>query len=302
MRILHLCNKEWFDKRMDRNRDHSINAIGKLCELKKSGPGWKGFTSAEIEVEKHKADLVIWYKPLTILGYQKVKVPKCIRYNEMYAIDATKKEIIKSKSNLIICHHENDIKNYKTIQAQFFHIPHCAEKSIFKDYKLNKKYDITIVGMISWAYPLREKLYNLMQTKLSKEWNCDRKKHPGYKITNAVNENEAVTFANYVNESKITMTCSSKFKYALSKYAEIPMCNSILAGDLPDERQDFFRQFMIILDLKDSDEIIINKLRPFLTDDKKRKELSEKGMRLALENMTQEHYAKQFMKIAEKII
>lgn len=295
MRIIHLVSKEMYDHKMSRVRFHAVDTIGKMCTVKRTGPGWPGFVSADQEVKNFKPNLVIWYKPLTIPGYEKVTVPKCIRYNEMYTKELTKKEIIKSKSDLVICHHNNDIKNFQGVPAKFVHIPHCAEKTIFKDYKIEKKYDITVVGIIGWAYPFREKLYNLMQSKLSKQWICDRKRHPGYNIVSADSNNEAVDYAKFINQSKITLTCSSRYKYAFSKYAEIPMCNSILAANLPDERQDFFRQFMIVLDPNDSDDTIINKLKPYLIDDKKRQELSNKGMNIALQNMTQEHYARNFL-------
>ncbi len=298
MRILHLVSKETYDHKLSRVRFHAIDAIGRMCTVKRTGPGWAGFTSADQEVKNFKPNFVIWYKPLTIPGYEKVNVPKCTRYNEMYAIGSTKKEIIKSKSDLVICHHSNDIKNYKGVPAKFVHIPHCAEKAIFKDYGLPKKYDVSLVGMISWAYPFRERLHRLLYNKLPRHWKYERKKHPGYKIGHTLTEEEPRKFAQFVNQSKITLTCSSKFKYALSKYAEIPMCNSILAGDLPDERQDFFRQFMIVLDPNDSDGTIINKLNSYLVDDKKRQELSNKGMNIALQNMTQEHYAKNFLDTA----
>ena len=46
--------------------------------------------------------------------FSETKAPRCIRYNEMYDLDWTMKEITETKSNLVICHHNND-GNYQNI-------------------------------------------------------------------------------------------------------------------------------------------------------------------------------------------
>jgi len=304
MRFLYLCHKEIFDTKMSRVRFHSLEAIGKISELLISGPGWSGFNNINNLVNKFRPHMIIWYKPLTIPGYNKVNVPKCLRYNEMFNVSVTSREIKKSKKNLVICHHKNDIPKYSNIKdVKFVNISHCAEKTIFKDYNLPKIYDLTLVGILGTKhYLLRNRLRELIQNHLSKRWKCLVKHHPGYKKSNANSNNEAINFAKTINQSKITATCSSKYKYRLAKHVEIPMCNSLLAVDTPDEDQNWFKKFILFLSPQDSDEVIINKIENYLKNDQEREKRTQLGMKMTLERYTQEHYAKRFVKAAGQFL
>jgi len=303
MRFLYLVPKAIFDNKMSRVRFHMIKALSKISEVKYSGPGWKRYNIKEM-VSQFKPDMIITYLiPDSPKNYG-IKTPVCTICNEMYNIEEALVSINKLKPDLLIYHYKNDkpLWNY-TKNVKFVNLPQCAEKTIFKDYNLPKKYDIIVGGVMgNEFYPLRTRLNKLTTRKLSKRWKCLVKGHPGYKLTNANNNSELIKFAKIINQSKITLTCTSQFKYALGKYVEIPMCNSLMGGDLPDERQDFFRSIMIVLDLKDSDEVLINKLEYYLKNDGKRKDLSKKGMDLILANYTHEHYAQRFIKVARDFL
>jgi hypothetical protein len=97
-------------------------------------------------------------------------------------------------------------------------------------------------------------------------------------------------YARLINRSKITLTCSSRWKYRLAKYVEVPMCASMLAADLPDEDRAFFRKFMLVLDPEDPDGEIMDRLVRFALDDRLREQKVRAGLRLCKE-FTQEHYA-----------
>ena len=59
-------------------------------------------------------------------------------------------------------------KNPYNKPVKFINIPHCADRSIFKDYKLPKTHDILLVGAIHVTsklgrhYPLREKMLDIL--------------------------------------------------------------------------------------------------------------------------------------------
>ena len=67
------------------------------------------------------------YKPLELKEFSEVEQTKCIRYNEMYDFNWTKKEIDESAADVIICHHLNDMKRYEKIyqdgDIKFINIP-----------------------------------------------------------------------------------------------------------------------------------------------------------------------------------
>lgn len=301
MNIIYFINKETHETKMSRVRFHSIDAISKLSNLKYDGPGWPGFKSLQESIKQFKADLVIWYKPLELPGFKEVSVPKIIQYNEMYDKNWTTREITESKSNLVICHHLNDWQNYSNLKnVKLVNIPHSAERTIFKDYGMYKKFHISLLGSLGTAYPLRRRFKQLIEEKLSKKFNCYIHRHPGYRLTNAQSNEELIKYAKIINQSKICLTCSSRYHYRLGKYVEIPMSNSLLVGDLPDEQNELFRKIMVVIDPNESDESIINKIEYYLINEKERKEKTKMGMNLMLQNYTQEHYAERFIKLVKE--
>lgn len=300
MKILYLCDMKYWLHRMDRNRFHSIEAIGRYndIELIKSGPGWSEFKDVKQISEKYSPDLIIWYKPLDMLGYDLVdNIPKCLRYNEMWDKNWTTTEILKSKSKLIVCHHKNDIENYLDLNnIKLYHNPHCAEKTVFKDYKEEKVYDVLLVGATKESvYPLRYKFINIIE-KLNKEGlNCKILKHPGYNINNI--DDQLVNFVKEINRSKIVLTCSSKYKYALSKYAEIPMCGSLLIGDIPNENEEWYRKWIVEVNNNMSDISIMNLIKYYIDNNREREEKIRTALEMNLKDRTQESYAKNMAEI-----
>jgi len=308
MKILYLCNKHIYDTKMSRIRFHSIDAISKITDLTYSGIGWPNYDNSRNvqenidKIYKHsEPDLVIAYKPLELKAFKDIRPFKCIRYNEMWDKRTTRKEIVKSGSDLIICHHLNDMPHYEGIpNIQFVNISHCAEKTIYKDYGEKKTNDILFTGSLASQYPFRRRLFHLMP-RLSQYVKCRVMSHPGDpgKPYRQIKGHTLESYAREINKSKITLTCSSKFKYRLGKYTEIPMCASLLAADLPNEDQDFFKQFMLVLDPSWSDEEIVHQLVKYVKNDKRRNEKIQKGLELN-KNYTQEKYAERFVKVTKE--
>jgi len=298
VKILYLVPKEIYDMKMSRVRFHAIAAIGKLATVKYDGPGWPGYRGLKYAHESFKPNLIITYMFPGSPKARGIRTPVCTICNEMYNIQQALPEVNKLAPDIIVHHYQNDMKLWegKTKNIKFICLPQCAEKTIFKDYNQSKKYDLIVVGIESPPfYPFRSRLTEIAENYLRKKWKYYRRPHPGYKKNNARGNTELINYAKMINQSKITLSCSSKFKYALGKYIEIPMCNSVLAGDIPDERQDFFKSFMLTLNIDDSNEVIIKKIESLLRDDNKLKERSKKGMEAVLSKYTHEHYAERFL-------
>jgi len=97
-----------------------VAAISKITDLIYAGNGWNNYDSNRTVQENieaiysgDKPDIVVAYKPLKLKNFKNIEQPKCIRYNEMWAIKKTTREILDSRADLVICHHLNDIPNYK---------------------------------------------------------------------------------------------------------------------------------------------------------------------------------------------
>jgi glycosyltransferase involved in cell wall biosynthesis len=120
--------------------------------------------------------------------------------------------------------------------------------------------------------------------------------HPGYKLESP--DKEMIKFANIIRSAKIAITCSSIYKYRLSKYAEVPLCGTALAADLPRDGAVFFKQFIIQLEPNDSVAVLKNKLVKALP---RWKEMADLGRKLTLETSLQCHYAKRFFDVYERM-
>ena len=119
MRIIYLFDRTDYIEKMSRVRFHLAFAIAKECDFKFWGLNWEGYdsketVSANLERIGENPEYLIIYKPLNYLGLKDVKAKKILIYNEMYEFDLTRKEINDSQANIVICHHENDYKFWKS--------------------------------------------------------------------------------------------------------------------------------------------------------------------------------------------
>lgn len=294
---------------MSRVRFESMEAISKSADVIWSGNGWGNYDQAKTVDENikilygnNKPDIIVAYKPQNFVDFASVKIPKCIRYNEMWPVNEWTKEIIDYGFDLVIAHHLNDIPKYNHIKGvTFTHVPHSASEDVYQDYGLPKAYDVLITGAMGSAhYPFRCRLLTLVKNKLSNLCSCKILGHPG---SNLQHPRGAIgkDYAQELNKAKITLTCSSKHKYRLGKYVEIPMCASILGADLPGQDQDDFNKFMLVLDDRDSDEVIIEKVLSCLKDDEGRNKKIQKGLEWS-RNYTHQKYAERFLKAVEDFL
>ncbi len=305
--MLFLCNREYYIKKMSRVRFHSMEAVGKKCNLMWWGPGWEGYDNKKtvqenIDLLEDRIDLIITYKPLEMKDMKDVNIPVCLRYNEMYDVEWTKMEIDKSGAEMIICHHENDMQPYIDHygdKIKFYHIAHCAEKSVFKQYFTPKQYDVLLVGALNANtklgrhYPLRDRMSQLIW-KMPKKYRVGMHQRPFGRQDDAFKNKQAHDFAAAINNTKICITDSGAPNSRFGKYVEIPMCGTVIAGDIPGEDQENFRKFVIEINMNMSDTEIINKLIYYLENEEKLRILKEEGLKWS-GGYTQEDYADRFI-------
>ena len=302
MKILFLVNKNTYDIKMSRVRFHGIRALEKLADVKYWGLNWANY-DANITLQENldnmqdKFDICIAYKPLELKNFKDINIPKCIRYNEMYNIEWTLKEIKESGSQLVICHHLNDCEQYQKMNIpniKFVYVGHCAEKSIFKNYNLKKEHDILIAGCISSHYPLRNKFLRLLPY-LKQNYKCHQHPHPGYDLTDAHTDRYLKEMAVAINKARITLTDTGLPRSRYGKYIEIPMCGtSAICGDLPDDKADDYSYVIEVTNSMTAQEIF-DKISYYLDNEDKRLEKVKKGIEFA-SNYTQEHYAERLLK------
>ena len=315
-KILYICAVKHLILKMSRVRFWAIDDLSSRSYIQMyfTGDGFLNFDKDKTikqnieDLQKEygvKFDFIMWYKPLEYDTSENnsIDVPTVIRYNEMWDKEWTEKEINTSASNIVICHHLNDqirydIENYD-IMRQYIYNPHHCHPDIFKNDNVDRDIDILIAGVLKTKhYPLKGRLFQLINknkdTRL-KGYNIHHLKHPGYNHPDAYTGDIQRDFAHYLNRAKICISCTSKHKYRLGKYVEIPMCGSVVLGDIPYEDPKF-RTFVIDVDMHMTDDQILNKLVQHLEDPILLKVKAYKGLVWAKEYVT-EKYVDRLVKI-----
>lgn len=316
--ILYVCDEKFLKHKMSRVRFWAIECLGKNAKvnLTITGPGFLNFNKGRTLQQNImdfniKFNLVIWYKPLND-NYRfdhnaKIPYKTCLRYNEMWDLEWTQREINETKSDIIICHHKNDYLRYNelykdTNKHEIYYIPHFANPDIFKPLKnfVEKDIDILISGVTKEKhYPLKFRLLNLINkyknTTLMK-YNIHNHDHPTYENNTSFNNNAQIEYNKLINRSKLCIACTSRHNYRLGKYVEIPMAGSVILGDLPFEDEKF-KEFVVEVNNSMSDDEIINIIRKTLEDHN----LINKRIELGLEWASQyvpSNYVDKLLKIA----
>lgn len=299
---------------MSRVRFHQIEAIQKKSNLVWSGPGWDNYddsksVSSNLQKLSPDAHMVIVFDHRPLIGFNQVSIPKCIMMNEMHDPDGSRVNafnlIVDQSYNLVVCHHENEMLDpfFDSIRNRCYHIPHSSNSEIFRDYGLEKKYDVMVCGNLRFEkYRLRKRFPAIIDSLNQIGYNCIVYQHPGGFHDDAYTDRYLVDFAKSISQAKICLTCSSLYKCVFGKYSEIPMCHSLLAGDLPGDRKGFFSKFMLVINESHSDSQIVEKIVQQLEDKDGLKTKTDLGYSLSHAEYTMNHYADRFMNVAKEFL
>jgi len=321
LKILSLVDKHFYKYNIDRTFFHTLAAIERHPEVEEvicTGRDWRNYNSnitiheniKKLYKNTREPDLVlVFLKDFEYTGLRELSIPTCIRCNEMYSY-SMEQAIRRSNIKLVICHHRNDMMAYRRkIELDgimFENIPHCVDTTIFKNYNEKKEYDLLLVGnTLKKVYPFRHRLKNIINTSLKHTYKCKILEHPGYRPRGKFDTRKhrvLEEFSREINKAKITLTCSSLYKYALTKYMEIPLSNSLIAADTPNERKSFFKSYVLELNPNSSDQSIKNKLIYFLNNNDERQKLIDKGNLIISSKRNLNVYADKFVSIVKKFL
>lgn len=147
------------------------------------------------------------------------------------------------------------------------HLPHHIDRKYFKDWNLQKKYDIFLFGNISIKfYPFRNRLHQLLN-KNNKfkilQWKPIRNY---FKFKMNISNDK---LSKVINQSWLTICTCSKFDLMLGKYFETSMSKSIICGNMSTDGKNIWNKDFIELNPKMSDNEILDTLDKALQDKKK---------------------------------
>lgn len=312
MNLLYLVPKRVHESKMSRVRFDQIEAISKQMIVHISGPGWSDWDEsrsttdnvANIRVgDGGLADVVLAYE---VDGFAGSIIPVMTSYNEAYRIDRVERYVQENKLRGVVFHHANDLTRFPHWDAQGikrFHIHHCANENVYKDYELPKDIDVLVAGNLSRDYyPFRVRLRDLAWRVLRKRgYNVVVLKHPGYHLPAPEGTVIREDFARMINRSKLVITCSMRYKYALGKYAEIGLCRSLALADVPDERQEHFQQTVRVVEPWMLDEDILRSAEEILDNEELRVKLTNQAWDLTRQTSTMSWYAAEFLYAASVV-
>jgi hypothetical protein len=109
-------------------------------------------------------------------------------------------------------------------------VPHAASPEFMLPLNESAQNVIFLNGMINDCYPLRQRLQALA---IKRELRIVEHPHPGYRCSHDHEASEVVGagYARRLNAARASFSESSKFKYVLAKFFEIPATGSLLVGD-----------------------------------------------------------------------
>ena len=116
--------------------------------------------------------------------------------------------------------------------VKFVPWPRAIHPAVFRDFGLEKKYDVSLLGARDAAfYPLREKMHETFSRQ--KNLSYFSQSHPGYcyHATGTALTGEA--YARVINQSKIFASCTGRYNIPFIKLYEVLACRTVLMCDRP---------------------------------------------------------------------
>lgn len=188
------------------------------------------------------------------------------------------------------------LKYFKNISKFGYYM----NNNIFKDWKLEKKYDILFYGNINnKSYPFRNRLYYLIQK--IKDLNVKIIPYSA-RLRKQKKLLSGMELSKLINQSWITISTKATIDALLQKYYEIGFSKSVICGDYPDLEKDIvIKKNMILIDHTMTDKEILEKIKNSLNNKDKLIDMSNKCYEHMVNNYTYENGLLNFENIINNI-
>jgi len=165
------------------------------------------------------------------------------------------------------CPEFNTLKAYcKSYIKDSFVIPFHVSPSLFKDYGLEKEYDVCLTGKITIRYRFRKRLYQIVR-KMKETHGLRVLEGPfpyGEKLSQAY------------NKSWLSVATLSNYSYLVRKYPEIAASGSVILGNINDQGRRIWEDNLVELNNSMTDEEIQNAIMAALENKDRLKEMSRR--------------------------
>ncbi|MFB5761230.1 glycosyltransferase [Paenibacillus medicaginis] len=218
-----------------------------------------------------------------ISGLDTLTLPFAIYVHDIHYNHKQRNEEMKNiKVKYIFTRYRDGFKHfYPDLSPLMRWLPQHAPTTIFYDYALPKDIDMLLMGSTDQHYyPLRFKIYE----KLKNESNFLCHPHPGYRN---IEENEHQSkqvlvrenYAQEINRAKLFFTCDSILHYPITKYFEVPSCNTLLLAPAIPELYDLgFIPDQHFVDINEDN--FVEKAQYYLDHEEERIQIARNGYEL----------------------
>lgn len=172
-----------------------------------------------------------------INGLSTITIPSAVIVNDVHRFTEKRRQFFrKNKTTFVFSVVRNAcLITYPELAERISWLPHFVEPSVFKDYQLQKEYDLLMLGAIGEAYPFRN---HILKTFTNHPQFVYRP-HPGYVYHEAVSDEWiGKRYAIELNKAKLFLTCPSKYNYPVKKYYEALACRTLLMAPSFKELED----------------------------------------------------------------
>ena len=158
-------------------------------------------------------------------------------------------------------------------------LTHYFDSNIFKDYKLEKEYDILLYGdTVQEAYPFRNRLSKLIRSDLFKKFKIKIINRNNYLINkNDIDDviKHRHELAKIINSSYLSIATCSKYDYFVCKYLEIAGSKSVVVGNIETLGKKIFEDNFIELNPTMTDQEIFNVIDKALSNKENLKKIAD---------------------------
>jgi len=256
---------------------------------------------------KDEPDFIIqdvYWPPCYWKNLDKVKIPKAIIWGDLHHDPLGSVVYVnQNKFDLVLFVYKNS--PLRTIYSDRTNcpstwLPWSVNTNVFKDYGLERKYDVTCLGSMNpYVYPMRAKMVDVLSRR--SDINFFTQKHPGYGWNldpkkHLIREN----YARVISQSKIFAFDTGIFNGALIKFFEGMACNTLVMAPMPYDGEELhFEPGYNFVDINEHN--FLENILYYLKHEDERLEIAKRGYETVRKYHTVEIRAKQLVDSLKKI-
>eukprot|EP00727_Mastigamoeba_balamuthi_P009627 m51a1_g5287 hypothetical protein (514) ;mRNA; f:197554-199515 len=173
-----------------------------------------------------------------------------------------------------------------------------------------RRTDVLVVGALASLHPLRARLLRMLDSgrmagrvaalALPAAWRPGNASSGGGLEAAAARAEEATTRGLYAQllDAKVVLVSSGRRRAAAREYVEAAAAGALVVGDIPGEREDEFRRYVVELKEADADQALLGTIRHWLAGQtaEARAARAAEGRRVALGGYTTAHTAREVVR------